>query len=205
MKWKAGWFWRVARRARFRFDLFISYAHEDKPYARQLRDQLRQLDFTCFLDEEEIQPGDRLRPALIVALSRSAVLVIVGSRAAVDSDYVALEVGEFATFHRRMLPINIEGNAANAPWKALGEEEVVWIPESEVKTPSPHIAQTIDKHFEYQKRNVIARLQTLAVTALFALVTIASVLIINDRIGRQRGAESAAQRQEVVAALRGAQ
>src|SRR3954471_22219683 len=81
----------------FRYDIFISYARRDgKDYAVKLRDQLRQLDFSCFLDFDELPAGNSLNSTLRRALRRSATLVLVGTERAVSSRYVELEVGEFA-------------------------------------------------------------------------------------------------------------
>lgn len=74
-------------RLSFKYDLFISYARRDgRNYAQKLRDQLRKLDFACFLDLDELPPGIPLNSTLLRALRRSAVLVIVGTDAVAESD-----------------------------------------------------------------------------------------------------------------------
>src|SRR6476619_4110015 len=93
--------WEVARHARFRFDIFISYARYDGAYARALRDALRSRGFTCFLDETEIQAGDELKKTLVQSLHGSATLVVVGKPKAAASEYVRLEIEEFARTGRR--------------------------------------------------------------------------------------------------------
>ena len=153
LKWLAGLFWRFVHRMRFRYDIFISYARSDgQPYARQLRDQLRQLDFTCFLDDDEIQAGDQLRGALKRSLHASAALVVVGTRAAALRPFVKLEVEEFAATGRRILPININDSLAATAWSTARGDEVVWIAETSFDTPSPAVAETIEKNYQFRKR-----------------------------------------------------
>ena len=45
-------------RARFRYDVFISYNHRAKSYAVNLKKQLADLDFACFIDQEEAQQAE---------------------------------------------------------------------------------------------------------------------------------------------------
>jgi TIR domain len=65
-----------------------------KEYALKLRDQLKQLDFSCFLDADELPAGNSLNSTLKRALRKSATLVVVGTERAMRSRYVELEVGE---------------------------------------------------------------------------------------------------------------
>ena len=84
-------------RARFRYDIFISYSRKDAgAYARNLKAQLVALDFTCFLDEEESPPGVSLDPTLEKALSKSAVLVFLASERALTRPYISLEFQKFS-------------------------------------------------------------------------------------------------------------
>jgi hypothetical protein len=88
-------FFRSLFKFLFRYDIFISYARGDgKEYALKLRDQLKQLDFSCFLDADELPAGNSLNSTLKRALRKSATLVVVGTERAMRSRYVELEVGE---------------------------------------------------------------------------------------------------------------
>src|SRR5216684_1700331 len=198
--------WKYIRRYRFRYDIFISYARADgSSYAKQLRERLKQLDFTAFLDETEITPGDPLRHSLRGALERSATLVIVGTPSAAKSLYIALEVGHFAATGRRIIPINVGGSITDAPWDAVRANELVWIddaPEAFAHgSPGLSVAADIERFFEYRKRNSIQRLRTIGVALLFAVVTIASVFVIWRQIGNLRDEQQKSTRQEVEANL----
>src|SRR3712207_3148980 len=84
-------------RARFKYDVFISYPHADaKNYATNLRKQLQDLDYTCFFDEDEAPPGLSLTPTLENALKKSAVFVLIGTERTVGRKYIGLELERFA-------------------------------------------------------------------------------------------------------------
>jgi WD40 repeat protein len=188
----------------FRYDIFISYARSDgKEYALKLRDQLKQLDFSCFLDYDELPPGNSLNNTLRRALMRSAALVVVGTERAVKSRYVELEVGEFAGTGRAIIPIDMEGTLAEMPWPVVKERDLVWI--DEVKsalakaTPSPAVADSIDKLFKYTRRNSRVRAQVLATIALFVVVVVASLFMIRQQVNAATRASANAKRQEMIA------
>src|SRR2546423_7208036 len=83
-------------RARFRYDVFISYSHGDaKEYAANLKRQLAGLDYSCFIDEEESPPGLSLGPTLEKALKKSAILVLLATERALTRPYIALEFEKF--------------------------------------------------------------------------------------------------------------
>ncbi|HXH39730.1 MAG TPA: toll/interleukin-1 receptor domain-containing protein, partial [Thermoanaerobaculia bacterium] len=205
-----GRIWRIWRRLRFRYDVFISYAHKDISYARGLRNLLRQVGFTCFLDEEEVQPGDKLRETLIKALDRTATLVVVGTATAKESSFVLLEVQYFASLpwsEDHILPINVDGAARDASWVTVPkrEDEIVWIESNGGDSPTPSVIEQIERRFDFWKRQTVSRLETLAVAAVFAIVTIGSAIIINGQIERERVAKQDAQFEQALAELAKAQ
>jgi WD40 repeat protein len=174
-------------RFRFRYDLFLSYARGDaKEYAFKLRDQLKSLDFSCFVDFDELPVGHSLGKELRRALRRSATLVVVGSERALKSRYVELEIAEFARTGRAILPIDFQGTLGAAPWATLREREIVWI--DEVKealakgVPSPIVADSIDRLFKYTRRNVRIRGQVLAAMLLFLAGAAVSIFLIQREV-----------------------
>lgn len=188
----------------FRYDIFISYARRDgKGYALKLRDQLTRLDFSCFLDYDELPAGNSLNKTLRRALRRSAAVVLVGTEGALKSRYVELEVGEFARTGRALIPIDFEGTLASAPWDLIRERDLVWIDETRdalsKSAPSPQVADQIDKLFKYTRRNVRVRAQVIATAALFLLGAAVSVLLIQQQVRAARAANEAAREQQRVA------
>jgi WD40 repeat protein len=188
----------------FRYDIFISYARSDgKDYALKLRDQLRQLDFSCFLDFDELPPGNALNNTLKRAIKKSAALVIVGTERAVKSRYVELEVGEFGKTGRAIIPIDIEGTLVETPWKVIKERDIVWIDEVNVAltrgVPSPIVADSIDRLFKYTRRNTRVRAQVLATMILFVVVVAASLFLIQQKVKAANLASVEAEHQKTVA------
>lgn len=59
-------------------DVFISYAHEDKDYAKPLASELTSLNVTCWFDENQMQTGDFQGTKIDNALrhSRAAALIL---------------------------------------------------------------------------------------------------------------------------------
>lgn len=191
-------------RVLFRYDIFISYARGDgKEYAVKLRDQLKQLDFSCFLDFDELPAGNSLNNTLKRAIRKSATLVVVGTERAVKSRYVELEVGEFAGTGRAIIPIDIEGTLADTPWSVIKERDIVWI--DEVKSaltkgvPSPSVADSIDKLFKYTRRNSRVRAQVLSTIVLFVVVVVAALFMIRQQVNAATLASAKAERETIEA------
>ncbi len=91
-------------RARFRYDVFISYSHRDaKDYAINLKKQLSSLDFTCFIDEEESPAGSSLDPTLAKALRKSATFVLLATERALTRPYVTSEFEKFIATKRTIV------------------------------------------------------------------------------------------------------
>src|SRR6266850_665401 len=171
----------------FRYDIFISYARRDgKGYASKLKEQLTRLDFSCFLDYDELPAGNSLNRTLKRAIKRSATIIVVGTEGALKSRYVELEVGEFTRTGRAIIPIDFEGSLADAPWQVLKERDLVWVDETKdalaKNAPSPPVADAIDKLFKYTRRNVRVRGQVIATAALFLLGAAISVFVIRQQV-----------------------
>src|SRR5678816_1999136 len=181
-------------RARFRYDVFISYSHSDaKQYAESLKEQLSKLDFACFLDKEESPPGLSLGPTLEKALKKSAVLVLLATERALTRPYIELEFGRFVAAQRKIIPINIadaltrnNGEAlTKAPWNIINEQKLIWIDETAEafaqQRPSPPIADGIDKLFKYTRRNVRVRAEIIGTAVLVLLAAFGAGFVIKGQ------------------------
>jgi WD40 repeat protein len=167
---------RVLFRYRFRYDIFISYARRDgRDYALKLRDQLQGLDFSCFLDLDELPVGSSLTRDIKRNLNRSATLVLVGSeRALHHSPYVSQEVEHFLSTGRTVIPVDfgfttamgITSEIAHPAREFILQNDLTWIDEKNEAlasgTPSLAVADSIDKLFKYTRRNTRVRGQWLA-------------------------------------------
>jgi WD40 repeat protein len=181
-------------RARFRYDVFISYSHSDaKEYAFNLKQQLSNLDFSCFIDKEESPPGLSLGPTLEKALKRSAVLVLLATERSLTRPYIHQEFETFVAAGRKIIPINIsdaltrnnEEALTIAPWKIIKEQKLIWIDEATdafaKQQPSPPIADGIDKLFKYTRRNVRVRTEIIGTAVLVLLAAFGAGFVIKGQ------------------------
>jgi len=198
-------------RARFRYDVFISYSHRDaKKYAANLKQQLGNLDFSCFIDEEESPPGSSLDPTLAKALKKSAVLVLLATDRALTRPYIVSEFEKFASTERTIVPINILGALTNndeaalsrAPWKVITERKLVWIDETDdafaKQNPSPQIADGIDKLFKYTRRNTRVRTEIVGTAMLVLLAALGAGFVIKGQakeVSKQANLAEAARKE----------
>lgn len=194
----------------FRYDIFISYARGDGgKYAVALKDQLTKLDFSCFLDLEELPPGNALTRSLQRALKGSATLVAVVTDRASASRYCALEVESFTATGRAIVPIDFGGTVEKAPWPCLKDRELVWIDETPEALarglPSPIVADSIDRLFKYTRRNVRVRGQWIAVLALFLIGAAVAVFVIRQQVEQARAASEDAKVQKAEAVIQKAE
>lgn len=195
---------RLLFRHLFRYDIFISYARRDgKQYALKLRDQLKHLDYSCFLDLDELPAGNSLSKSLKRALKKSATFVIVGTEFAIQSRYVELELTEFTTTGRAIIPISVEETLSQTPWPILRERDIVWIDETQAAVnkgvPSPTVADSIDKLFKYTRRNSRVRAQILSTIVLFVVVVSLSIFLIQRQVNAATRAAAEAERQKIEA------
>ncbi len=81
---------------RFAYDVFLSYAHQDAPWADLLYNSLINKNVRVFRDKERLQPGLPWEKGLVRALNSSRHLIVLWSRKARDSEWVNREVSHFA-------------------------------------------------------------------------------------------------------------
>ncbi len=119
------------------YDVFISYKRGPLTsiYARNLRNGLAALGFSCFLDQEETEGGVELTPALQRALRRSRLLVVLAEPDVASSRYVPDEIRTFAGKRKgRIVPINVRsflapGKPQPEPFDYL--QTLTWLNEAE--------------------------------------------------------------------------
>ena len=72
--------------------VFISYSHADKEFARRLAADLRRAGCRVWIDEGELNVGDRLMPKIRAALDEMKFVVAVLSGTSVKSEWVKVEL-----------------------------------------------------------------------------------------------------------------
>ncbi len=91
-------------------DIFISYARADSTgYALALANRLGRKEFICYLDQYGTGINDKLDERVIGKLKRSRVLVLIGSRLAINSGAIRQEVELFKKTQRAIIPIDVDG------------------------------------------------------------------------------------------------
>ena len=71
--------------------VFISYARSDFADCEKIKNALTQAGINCWLDTEDINPGDKWMTSLQKALQQAQAMVVVCSGAAKNSDYMEIE------------------------------------------------------------------------------------------------------------------
>lgn len=143
------------------YDIFISYSHSDGlGYAMALENRLKAIDLVCFRDAREMPVRSRLDDAIDEALTRSQMLVVIGTEGAVSSAWVGHEVHTFSYFERPVFVIDVGGVIrANQPWPNVAG--LVFHPEDATTVrgamPSDHTVSAIDHAIKFRKRSQIGR------------------------------------------------
>jgi hypothetical protein len=103
------------------YHIFLSYSSKsvaETIIAKSLRDQMMKLGAKVFLDEAELQGGDKLSDVLRAALRRCDELVLLFSPNSSSSPWVHLEVGAGWLRNRRITPILLDiGTGPGEHWK----------------------------------------------------------------------------------------
>lgn len=143
------------------YDIFISYSHADSlGYAMALENRLKAIDLVCFRDAREMPVGSRLEDAINWALTKSQMLVVVGTEGAVSSDWVGREVCTFLSSERPLFVIDVgRVITAKQPWPNV--DRLVFHPEHTTNVhgamPSDNTVSAIDHAIKFRKRNQIGR------------------------------------------------
>lgn len=111
------------------YDVFVSYTRRDgRAFAQALTLKLiRDHDLVVFLDDHELDVGERLG-AILRAVRRSKMLVLVATPRIGESDYVPQEIEAARRAKRRILPLDVgrtlEQRQAGATLTTLLQDEV---------------------------------------------------------------------------------
>lgn len=93
-------------------DVFISYAREDREFARRLVEDLKQRGHESWIDWEGIEPSDRWWESVTEAMDASDAVVFITSPDSLASEVCRREIRHAAGQHKRLIPVvcrDIEG------------------------------------------------------------------------------------------------
>jgi TolB-like protein/Tfp pilus assembly protein PilF len=88
---------------------FISYASQDAAIANALCDSLERAGISCWLAPRDVRPGDFYADAIIQAITACEVLILLLSRAAIDSPHVLREVERASSKRRPIITLRTDG------------------------------------------------------------------------------------------------
>ena len=96
------------------YSCFISYSHEDKPFASRLHDQLQGKGIRCWLDEAKLKIGEEILKGVLDAIRINDRVVLCCSESSLTSEWVETELEE--TFEKEdkegrpiLLPLDLDG------------------------------------------------------------------------------------------------
>jgi hypothetical protein len=95
-------------------DVFLSYAHKDNHYRKQVQKALEKRGLSVWVDDRGIAPGESWQEAVQEAIDKACVVVVILSPDAKESRYVNRELNYADNQKKRIFPILARGSAKNA-------------------------------------------------------------------------------------------
>ena len=99
------------------FEVFLSYAHEDKPVADAACAIIEKAGIRCWIAPRDIAPGADYATALMEALDHCKALVLIFSRRANESPHIRREVERAVSRGIPLIPVRVENIEPNAALK----------------------------------------------------------------------------------------
>ena len=118
-----------------RIDVFVSYSRKNMNIVRKIVDSLDPRLFNVFFDRRVLTPGIEWERTLLDSLEKSDVLIVIVSKAALQSEYVNKEISLFLgtisqDSQKTIIPILIESglavpqNLSKFQWLDLTSEDI---------------------------------------------------------------------------------
>jgi len=89
--------------------IFISYAHDDKRYAKQLQAHLGDVHVAGWMDDADIAAGSAIGRSVKEAIQSASVIAVLISPRSVDNQWVQFELGAGEAMGKTIIPILVEG------------------------------------------------------------------------------------------------
>src|SRR3954470_16262690 len=109
--------------------LFISHSTKDDGFVRELQRSLDDFGQNAWIDSRELSGGDAFWSEIQQAIEGSSAYIVVVSSDALQSEWVAKEVGHAVEVHKKrgrdefpVIPISLNGTALGELAKLFAEE-----------------------------------------------------------------------------------
>lgn len=118
------------------FSCFISYSHEDTPFARRLFDTLQGRGIRCWLDEKQMLPGDDIYEQVDRGIRLWDKVVLCCSKHSLSSWWVDSEINRAFEKERilmkergqktlALIPLDLDGHLLGGQWQSSKAQEVL--------------------------------------------------------------------------------
>lgn len=94
--------------AYYKYDLFISYATDNKDIADYLVEKIEARGYTCFIAPRNISTGADYATEIVKGISNSTAMLLVFSSKANSSSYVLREINSAVSRNKTVIPLRIE-------------------------------------------------------------------------------------------------
>lgn len=155
----------------FGFDFFVSYCRDASTieYAQALQRGLVERDFKCFLDSTHINPGEKLTWRIRLCLKRTRCLVVLATERALQSEWVAKEIGLFSARKRAIVPIDLEDVRTDVPWSHLDDSLFI---NDIFPRPSATVLDALTSGIKGWRANRVGRFALLALAVFLCSVAL---------------------------------
>jgi TolB-like protein/Flp pilus assembly protein TadD len=178
-------------------EVFISYASKDVAVANLLCDAVERAGIACWIAPRNVRPGDVYADAIIQAITACRILVVVLSESAVASGHVLREVERASAKTRPMISFRIDMSSL-PPALEYFLSASQWLDASggNLDRAFPKLVSALRGHVDaasgvmpapgatWQNRLPLARPARRAVFGLTALIALALVFLIAERLWR---------------------